>query len=125
MFTGEASTGVVVFELARAYFGDLRRSGAHISSLASPVLAQARKILKKSQKFQKRLNASECCKRIQMHPSRSEQVPARLSGYENLENLANTSQKLRENFAKLVRVPSLIRMLLELPGLKSLEQSAP
>ena len=40
--------------------------------------------------------------RVQMNPSRSEQVPARLRTYENFEKLAKTSRKLRETRASAV-----------------------
>ena len=80
--------------------------GAHISSLASPVFGTAAKNIQKipkipkmSERFRMLPDVSE---RVRMHLGSSEQVPARLRSYVNLENLAKTTGKLRENFAKLV-----------------------
>ena len=82
--------------------------GAHISSLASPVLGTSAKTVEKNQKIPKTSERfrtlPDVSERVRMHPSRSEQVPARLRSYENLEKLA----KLCEIFSKLVRVPSSI-----------------
>ena len=63
------------------------------------VLKKIRKIPKKFERFGTLLNVSE---RVRMHRSRSEQVPARLRSYENLENLAKTSRKPRETCASAV-----------------------
>ena len=57
---------------------------------------KTKKIQKNSKNVRTLPNVSEC---VRMHPGRSEQVPARLKSYENLENPAKTSRKLRETRA--------------------------
>ena len=82
-------------------------------------LAQARKQITKVEIFQRFPKTSECfqklpsaSKRVPTHPGRPKQVQTRLRTNENLEklceNFAKTSRKLRENFAKVAFVPSLI-----------------
>ena len=74
--------------------------GPHVSSLASPVFGISAKHVekvKKNPKTSERIpTLPDVSKGVRMHPSRSEQVPARLRSHENLENFAKTSRKLRE-----------------------------
>ena len=71
-------------------------------------IAKYRKISKFPKTFERFPMLPSASKCVRTHRGRSGQVPACLPTYENFEQLAKTWRKLRENFAKLPRVPSLL-----------------
>ena len=92
----------IAFHNDREHFGDFLRRGGHTLSLASPLLGISAKMLKKSKNLENVGTLMQVSERVQMHLSRSEQVPALLRSYENLENLLKASRKLRETRASAV-----------------------